>query len=201
MKDNSMHPYSINSEEHKSIPFYLGILAIILAYLLSYLSARLFPIPWWLDAPSVLGFYGILHNLFNKFFWKWDWLHSLGIIKTPILHGSWGGEVSSLTKHDDAKQKVNVKVLQTWTEMKILLVAPNSTSFSYEASIIIEGDDTAMLYYQYEGHPKHKAPETMHIHRGSVCAKLLSSSEINAEYYSGRDRQNIGTFEIKKVKE
>ncbi len=54
-----MHPYSINSEEHKHISLYLAVVAILLAWTLYLFSKNVFPLPWWIEAPSVIGFYGI----------------------------------------------------------------------------------------------------------------------------------------------
>ena len=42
--------------------------------------------------------------------------------------------------------------------------------------------------------PKDSAPETMHVHYGSASAKLDENESLQTEYYSGRDRNNTGSF-------
>jgi len=188
-----MHNYSINSEERTQIPFFLAILSIIFAWVLGSIH-----FPWWVDAPSVMGFYGILFLVFDRFAWKLKFLHKIGIIKTPILQGEWAGTSTSSTPHPDGNKKVVVKIIQTWTHIKIFLETDTSKSFSFEGSIVINQFEIPMLYYQYESHPKNGSAETMNIHCGSVYAKILNENLIEAEYYSGRGRQNIGNFKITK---
>jgi hypothetical protein len=39
----------------------------------------------------------------------------------------------------------------------------------------------------------------MHIHHGTTLLELNSKvNTLNGEYYSGRDRQNIGSLELKR---
>ena len=198
---NGMHNYSINSEEHKIVSFYLAILAILLAWGLSLFSDKVFSIPWWIEAPSVIGFYGILYKLFDSWFWKKEILRKIGLIKTPVVEGNWTGILNSLSQHSTGPIDIKkFKVKQTWTHIRIYLATETSESYSFEASMTVDHFDTARIHYQYMNSPKDSSPETMHMHCGSVTAKIIDSETIESEYYSGIDRNNIGSFSLKKCK-
>ncbi len=194
-----MHPYSINSEEHKKVSLCIAVAAILLAWGLSVFSNHVLKIPWWIESPSVLGFYGILYALFNNYLWKKKILHTLGVIKTPVFEGVWLGEIISQSEH--ATNPIIIKkfkIKQTWTHIRIFLETETSESYSFEASMNIDYFDTARIHYQYMSQPKDSSPETMHMHCGSVTAKLIDENNIEAEYYSGRDRNNTGSFRVER---
>ena len=66
-----MHPYTTDSSEKKFIPLYIACLGVVLAWTLNWiLRAIQFTLPWWIDAPSVIGFYGLFYNIFDKYIWK-----------------------------------------------------------------------------------------------------------------------------------
>jgi hypothetical protein len=63
-----MHGYSIDSSERKIVPLLLALLAIALAWASSkFLAIAHLAVPWWLDAPSSLAFYGALYGLFDRY--------------------------------------------------------------------------------------------------------------------------------------
>lgn len=196
-----MHPYSINSEEHKHISLYLAVISILLAWGLNVFSTNIFSIPWWVEAPSVIGFYGILHKLFETSLWRNTHVRKILSIKTPIIDGDWSGTIASHSVH--ATGPVPIKkfcIKQTWTHICIYLETNTSESYSFEASMNVDEFETARIHYQYVNKPKDNAPETMHIHQGSASAKLDDQDVLQTEYYSGRDRNNTGSFELKKIK-
>src|SRR5712675_1802816 len=66
-----MHGYSTDSGERRGVPLLLASVAIALAWVSSRILAitHLF-VPWWLDAPSSLAFYGALYALFDAYLWR-----------------------------------------------------------------------------------------------------------------------------------
>ncbi|HIE35961.1 MAG TPA: hypothetical protein EYP89_01845 [Candidatus Omnitrophica bacterium] len=189
-----MHPYSINTEERKNILLVLAVLSIALSWgfykILDYLQTSL---PWWIENPSVLFFYGIIFVIFDK--WLWRYFTFIGLIKTPNLNGEWNGYIKSSFDDHASEIKATLKIFQDWTRIKVLLVTEQSSSRSETASIIISTPEGEYLSYQYINEPKPGAVETMSIHRGT--ARLLFNKEKNSlegEYYSGRDRQNFGSL-------
>lgn len=195
-----MHPYSINSEEHKHISLYLAVVAILLAWELYLFSKNVFPLPWWIEAPSVIGFYGILHKWFENKLWRNKYIRRVLSIKTPIIDGNWSGSITSHSTH--ANGLIPIKkfcIKQTWSHVLIYLETETSESNSFEASMNVDEFGTPRIHYQYINKPKDNAPETMHVHYGSASAKLDDNGSLQTEYYSGRDRNNMGSFEVKKL--
>jgi|Deesub1362A_J573_1020465.scaffolds.fasta_scaffold02740_5 hypothetical protein len=197
-----MHPYSIDTTERRNVLLILASLSILLAWLAhKTLSCLKIILPWWLDSPSVLFFYGFLFSIFNKFCWKWKFFRSIGLTRTPDLNGDWVGVLRSSFDNHSSEVEATLKISQTWTHIKILLSTKHSLSYSKTASIITNEPAGVLISYQYINKPKVGAPDTMHIHYGT--ANLLLDEHLDAlegEYYSGRDRKNFGSLELKRIK-
>ena len=85
-----MHGYSTDSEERRIVPLFLAVLAIALAWMSSkFLSAVHLSVPWWVDAPSSMFFYGALYALFDRHLWRSRLVRKLGLVRTPNLAGRW----------------------------------------------------------------------------------------------------------------
>src|SRR5260370_11463883 len=86
-----MHPYATDSEERRLVPLILAVLAILSAYglywFLNYTKWQ--DKLWWLEIPSVAGFYGFYWGLFGRWVWKWSLLRTLNVIHVPDLDGHW----------------------------------------------------------------------------------------------------------------
>src|SRR5260370_18122498 len=81
-----MHGYSTDSGERRVVPLCLASVAIALAWVSFKILALLhFSLPWWLDAPSTLGFYGALYALFDPNLWRNRLLRKLGLVPVPNL--------------------------------------------------------------------------------------------------------------------
>jgi hypothetical protein len=189
-----MHPYSIDTEERKNILFFLAIVCIFLAWsFFEILNNYQIDLPWWIESPSILFFYGLLFFVFDK--WSWKFFRKIGFVKTPNLNGEWKGHLKSSFDEHSSEIKATLKIFQTWTRIKILLTTEQSSSQSEIASIVIDAPEGKYLNYQYINEPKPNAVKTMSIHRGTT--RLLFNEKENiftGEYYSGRDRQNIGSL-------
>jgi hypothetical protein len=193
-----MHPYSIDTEERKNILLILAVVSVILTWCFyKILNNYQTVLPWWIESPSVLFFYGLLFVVFDK--WLWQYFEKIGLVKTPNLNGEWKGYLKSSFDEHSTEIKATLKIFQTWTRIKILLTTERSSSCSETASVITNAPEGKYLSYQYINEPKSNAVKTMSIHRGTV--KLLFDEKKNVldgEYYSGRDRQNFGSFYLKK---
>lgn len=193
------HPYSTNSEERKHVPFYLAILAVVSSLGLTALFHKIgWTPPLWVDFSSVMGLYGLLYGFFKGVAWKWGWLRSLVSVSTPILAGSWSGTVQS--DYDGVTRPAhNVEAIvgQDWTEIIIRLIGPNSKSHSLSASMVVT-EDECILIYDYLNEPNADAAETMHMHRGTARLVLTGTDRLEGDYYTGRDRNNIGVIKLRR---
>jgi len=192
-----MHSYSIDTEERKNILLVLAIISIVFSWgFYKILGNYQISLPWWVESPSVLFFYGVFFVIFDK--WLWQYVKKINFVKTPNLNGEWNGNLKSSFDNHASEINVILKIFQTWTKIKILLITDQSISKSETASIVIDAPEGNYLSYQYINEPKSNAINTMSIHRGTV--RLIfdkKENTLNGEYYSGRDRQNFGSLSFK----
>lgn len=196
-----MHPYSIESEERRSVFLILAGLSIVLSWAIykTLVHYDVF-LPWWIESPSILSIYGLLVFVYDK--WAWRLSRKIGLSKIPDLRGEWTGHLRSSFDEHETAVIAKLTIFQTWTRMKVLLDSELSWSQSELASIALKTPEGKYLYYQFLNEPKANAPETMSMHRGTV--KLLFDEKkktLFGEYYSGRDRQNYGSLFFRRTEE
>jgi len=197
-----MHPYSTDSKERKFIPLILSVISIGFAWILNKLLLNDWlnlSSLWWIEAPSVIGFYSILYTFFNNKLWKYRFFQKMGLIKIPNLNGVWsGGIISSFDEHSK-KTEATLEIIQSWSQFRINLSTLCSKSKSITGVILTNEPDKIEICYQYINEPKSHAISTMHTHRGT--ANLIyypKDQDIKGEYFSGRDRQNYGRLTFSK---
>ncbi len=154
-------------------------------------------LPWWIESPSVLFFYGLLFVGFDK--WGWKFFKKIGFVKTPNLNGEWKGHLKSSFSEHSSEIKATLQIFQTWTEIKILLSTNQSVSRSESASVVVNTPEGVYLSYQYINEPKSNTVNTMSIHHGTTRLFLdKRENDLVGEYYSGRNRQNFGSLNFKR---
>lgn len=194
-----MNPYTTNSDEYKKIHLLLAVLSILSAYLLGKGLAWQNINYWWIDYPSVAGFYGFYFYLFNHHLWNTSVLTIIKLIKTPDLNGRWQGFIESSFDEFTSKKDVQVTISQTWTKICIKLQSEQSRSRSEVCGMVLEENNEATIVYSYISEPISKAPQTMKIHKGTISFCLnKNQNELTGDYYTGRDRSNYGTISIKR---
>jgi phosphotransferase system glucose/maltose/N-acetylglucosamine-specific IIC component len=200
-----MHPYATDSSERRTVMAVLMISSILLAYSLGWLVGTIQNMLkislWWLDAPAVFGFYGILFTIFNRWLLRVRLLHTLNVIKVPDLNGTWTGEALSSHQEFATAHAVTVKIHQTWTAVCISLSGQHSDSESVVAAILFPKPDSVVLTYQYTNEPHAKSDSSMHAHRGTTWLYLRHEQGVaclEGDYYSGRDRRNIGHMKLSR---
>ena len=195
-----MHPYSIDTEERKNILLFLAVVSVIFAWgFYKILGNYKIILSWWIESPSILFFYGFLFLIFDK--WLWKFFRSVGFVKTPDLNGEWKGYIKTSFDAHSSEIKAGIKIFQTWTKIKVILVADHSISCSEAVSLIVEAPEGKYLNYHYINEPKSGAVQTMSIHRGTTTLLFdEKAGALSGEYYSGRDRQNFGSLYFKRIK-
>jgi hypothetical protein len=188
-----MHPYAIDSNERMVIPLYLAIVSVLVTFFFQWLFDLFnFTLPWWIKAPSVFLLYGALYKLFDIKLWKWNVFKRIGAVKTPNLNGNWSGHlISSYNKQ--TSYEANIRIIQNWTKISIVLTTKTSSSHSLVAGIVTENPEQNILNYQYINDPRPLSEPTMHIHIGTSILYIPSNCKnFTGEYYTGRDRENYG---------
>jgi hypothetical protein len=149
-----MHGYSTDSSERRAVPLLLALLAITLAWVSSkFLSDAHLSIPWWLDAPSSMAFYGGLYALFDKYLWRNSFLYKLGLVRIPNLAGRWRGYL--ITSFDGYAKRLElmVNIFQSWTQIAVFLTTTTFVSRSCAALIEVDDPEGVALIYQYQNQP------------------------------------------------
>jgi len=195
-----MHPYSLDTPERKTIPLLLAVVAIMAAWTLNVILVRLqLTVPWWLDAPSVMGFYGLFYGFFDARLWRWSFLRSIRLVKVPVLAGQWVGTCKSSFNNHSQQFDIEANIRQAWTSIQVSLVAAESRSHSIVGSISLDTSAGPTLSYQYQSEPRSDSPTTMQIHYGTTTL-AIGPDTLEGEYYSGRGRQNTGSISLRRVK-
>lgn len=194
-----MHAYVTDSSERKFIPLYIACVSVLLTLGLNRVfNLAQFTMPWWVDAPSVMGFYGLLYTLFDKYLWKMQILRTIGFIRVPNLNGTWNGYITSSFDEHIVEHDATIRIFQDWTQIAVVLKTKYSESTSLTATIVTE-DPNIILSYEYLNEPKPDAECTMHAHRGTARLSLKSGGKVlEGEYYTGRDRRNFGILRFEK---
>jgi hypothetical protein len=195
-----MHGYSTDSSERRIVPLLLALLAIALAWATSkILAATHLSVPWWMDAPSSMAFYGALYALFDRYLWRKSFVRKLGLARIPNLTGRWRGYlVTSFDGH--AKQhELMIHIFQSWTQIVVYLTTTTSMSRSCTAVIQMDDPEGVSLVYQYENQPLANARRTMHMHYGTAMLRISNGDCLAGDYYAGRDRQTFGWICCKRL--
>ena len=188
-----MHGYSTDTYERRFIPLLLAAVAIVLAWATSKLiAAAHLSVPWWLDAPSSLAYYGALYALFDKRLWRNAMLRKLGLSRIPNLAGRWRGYLVSSYDAHQKRHEVLLQIFQSWTQIAIFLTTASSISHSCAAVIQLDDPEGVALVYQYENQPLSYATKGMHMHNGTAMLRLSDDDTLAGEYYAGRDRRTFG---------
>lgn len=154
-------------------------------------------LPWWIDAPSVAGFYGLTYAAFNKRLWIWPPVRRLGLVKIPNLNGTWTGIVHPSGGEHAYEHSATVEITQSWRGLCVRLRTENSVSRSVIGAVIVEEAEEGALSYEYVNEPNAHASDGMHTHRGTARLQLIDGGmALVGEYYTGRDRKSHGALRV-----
>ncbi len=188
-----MHGYSTDSDERRVVPLLLASLAISFAWLSSKLLLVIhLSVPWWVDAPSVMAFYGVLYALFDRYLWRNGIVSKLGLVRMPNLAGRWYGYLISSFDGHAKHHDLMITICQSWTQIAVFLTTAESISRSCAAVIQVDDPEGVALIYQYQNQPVADATRTMHMHYGTAMLRVSIEGLLVGDYYAGRDRRTFG---------
>src|SRR5260370_7819138 len=159
-----MHGYSTDSGERRVVPLLLASVAIALGWVSSrILAVTNLVVPWWLDAPSSLAFYGALNSLFDRYLWRNGLVSKLGLVRIPNLAGQWHGYLVSSFDGHEKRHHLVITIFQSWTHIAVFLTTPTSTSRSCAAVIQVDDPTGLTLLYQSQHQPLANPSTPIHI--------------------------------------
>jgi len=151
-----MHPYATDSNERSKVNAGVAFLSVLAAWLLN----RNISFPWWIDAPSVWGFFALFYAVFDHHLWKWKLFRRAGIIAVPDLNGSWQGRGASSYDNHQSESELFLEIRQTWTHLSVVLKSPHSRSCSAVGALLTSKGCGPVLIYEYLNEPRPAAAET-----------------------------------------
>lgn len=196
-----MHPYASDSRSGHLIHLVLAVSAILAAWgLHAVFEACSLTAPWWVEMPSVLGFYGLLWKAFDLKLWTLKPLHWRNWLGVPDLNGNWNALIDTTYEGEAIQVEGQVVIRQTWSRVSI--VAEWGKSGSYSATAVLQKGPALRdeLTYTYVNEPKGTAVATMAMHRGTTWLSISEDrTRMEGRYYSGRGRQQFGDISLERA--
>lgn len=194
-----MHSYQIEEDIKTRKILMAVVVSIFAAYVLN-AFLQLFPklSLWWVDYPSVLGFYGIFIWLFDNYFWKLDFVQGWTWLCIPNLGGIWDAEIRSSFDSFENPLPCTVHIRQTGSKILISLDTETSVSHSIHAAILrSERIHDYELMFNFINEPKGDSKSSLNIHYGTAWLQI-SNTSCDGEYFSGRGRQTFGRIKFNR---
>lgn len=199
-----MHTYATNSTANVRL---MGWIAVGSVFAAMALEGPLGKLQAWMNETigldfglgpiSAMGLFWLMYVLFDKFLWRLRLLTRFLLV--PDLNGTW--EVEGLTTSKKGEMVAwpwagEVVILQSWSEITILLKTKQSESRSISASLYNEPGRGHRLIYHYSNAPSCAEHELLR-HCG-LCDLTFSADRKTAQgtYFTDRDRVTVGTMKL-----
>ena len=198
-----MHPYSININDKAKVYWIIVPLSLLCGYLTNECILKNLdfyqPYSWIVDVPSSgLAFFAIYYQLFDKYIWKW-FSNCNFWFETPNISGEYEGVLLSSRDDKQTPTKIEIKIKQTLTKIKISLHTSQSTSKSEMAALIVDEPDGPLLIYEFINDHRKVADPNLTIHRGLTRLTLNKEEKtLTGIYYTSPERKNYGEIRVTK---
>lgn len=197
-----MHPYQIDEQIRVRVFLVAAFLSIVAARAFNLALQNIpFSIPWWLEAPSVLGFFWFFIWLFDNHLWKMRPVQNVRWFHIPNLNGTWVTEIKSSQLGFEKSIQARVIIRQTATRISTSMESDLSISHSVHAALLRTDKLSKFeLTYNYMNQPKADSLSTMNIHQGTAWLYVSNDGNtLDGEYYTGRGRQSFGRMTLKRI--
>ena len=194
-----MHSYASDAKEGYAALGIIALASLGCAYGLGcVLDHFKVAVPWWMDAPSVLGFYALLFGIYNNAAWRWK-IFGFQLSGVPDIRGTWYGEIVS-DYAGETRREGMIYIAQTWSKIAVCFENDGSRSYSRMASLNVTPGVNEGLIYEYANDPANGSASTMHGHRGLAFLRIGQDGKTLAgEYFTGRDRNTSGRVSWRKM--
>lgn len=186
-----MHPYSTDHTGRFRIAVVVcGIVGALIAYGLGWLYTAInTPPPWWVDAPGLLGCFGLVWKIYDHSGWHWH-LASQTLSGTVNLSGTWAGQINS-DYSGGTTTPATMTVRQTATKILVEVTTATSTSYSTMAALYSALGADRGLRYMYTSRPRTLTPQTMTPHDGMVRLSIATDGRsLDGDYETDHHRAN-----------
>lgn len=154
---------------------------------------------WLIDAPSVVGVYGLLRTWFVRRLWRMQWTRKVGIVTIPNLAGKWEGHFTS--SYDSSKRHCIAEICQDWLTMSVIFEAGESSSVSVMAGLTLSNASGPQLNYCYVN--RANFDKQLFDHDGTqwlIYKKVNDEEFLEGDYYTSRkDGQTRGHVILRRA--
>lgn len=196
-----MHPYSININDKTKVFWMIIPLSLLSGYLINeciFKNLTFFQdYSWIVDVPSSgLAFFAIYYQLFDKYIWRWFSDFDFWF-ETPNINGEYEGELFSSRDDQQVPTKIEIKIKQTLTMIRISLHTIQSTSKSEMATILVDEPDGPLLIYEFINDHRKLADPNLTIHRGLTRLTFAKREQsLIGVYYTSPERSYFGKIKV-----
>ena len=189
------HEYTVQNGVNRSkVGKTLYSLSTILTALIISLFIRY--ITWFESVPTLIStvmltiiiFYTVYYS-FNNWLWK---LRAIsGLLKIPNISGTWS--CNGKSDYEDFNWHGNVRIIQSWDKIRIVLTTEQSSSESISAVIIYDDVHGYKLVYNYENRPNSLDDKSLKTHIGFADLNIVNGNdEASGHYYNVSGRKTSG---------
>ncbi len=200
-----MHPYSININDKAKVFWIIVPLSLLCGYFTNqWLKDLAFyeKFSWIIEAPSSgIAYLAIFYKLFDGFIWK-GFAKNNFWFQTPILAGTYTGELFSSRDNKTTPTSITIKIEQTLSKIRISLSTQLSTSKSEMATILIDEPDGPLLIYEFLNDHRKVSDPDLTIHRGLTRLTFNKKDKsLIGTYYTSPERKNFGEIKVYQKRE
>lgn len=142
---------------------------------------------------EAIGVSAIVMMVFNKWAWKWRWLHWTHDV--PMLSRNYNGEF--ISDYDGVKRFGKIIISQTFLNVTVQLKSDESCSRSLIASFN-KLQSVQYLIYTYQNDPKAEIQDRSPIHYGTAMLNISNPKILEGNYFTGRKSRGSIRFEAVK---
>ena len=138
--------------------------------------------------------------IFEQRIWRWNWLHRLRLVSTPVVIGTWQGLMLSDWKQEGsdtpiAPRTVYLTVVQTAVTIKVRLLTDESSSDLLHGLVEIGSSGYPTITYAYLNEPELALQQTRsRMHHGAAMVKIIDDPAAMLEGSYWTDRKTSGTL-------
>ncbi|WP_323737509.1 hypothetical protein PXD04_11375 (plasmid) [Methanosphaera sp. ISO3-F5] len=195
---DNMHSYTVKPDNKKDILTVILILSGFFDLIMNYVVTCLSDLinDWMIAIIFLLTYfasYKLIYYLYNEKLWK---SKIFGIFnKHPNISGKWKGTINN---NEFAPITVNVEIIQTWSE--IIMILTTDTAYSKTKCLFMDNEDKLRIDYIYLNETKGIDNQELRNHEGT-CSLFISDDlkSMEGEYYTNHHRKSSGILKIKKI--
>lgn len=153
---------------------------------------------WYLEIPSVLGYFSILYGIFDTHLWKVSFINQF--LDLPNLNGQWKGTLQSSFNDYSVDYPHEFIIDQTFSKIHIFNEVETSESHSIMGAINRLNSKYMVLKFEYLNEPTKPNPSGMVSHYGVNTLKIYENgTKLKGEYYTDKNRKTHGNMRLVKV--